>query len=42
MEASDNCLECNGNYRNNIIPNCNCTTGYYEPLNSNIKDCLSK
>ena len=36
----DHCSACNGTFRNNIIPNCNCSEGYYEPLNSNILDCL--
>ena len=40
-KINDNCLECNGQFRNIIIPNCNCTKGYYEPMNSDILNCLS-
>ena len=39
-KASDNCLECNGSNRNIITPNCNCTKGYYEPINFDILSCL--
>ena len=40
-KMSFNCLECTGSYRSSITPNCNCTKGYYEPMNSDILSCLS-
>ena len=39
--TSSNCLECTGSYRSTITPNCNCSEGYYEPMNSGILSCLS-
>ena len=39
-KVSDNCLECIGSYRSSMTPNCNCSKGYYEPMNSDILSCL--